>query len=156
MSGTSMEIRMDTRLNARQVAKSIIKYSNSIGAPISNLKLQKLLYYSWIENYKQKENFLFEDDFYSWQFGPVVPIVYFDYCAFGGFPIIEFVASQETVDLETELLIKHVVDKYKEYSALDMVKLSHEEGHAWDRVYQGGKGNRCLIRFDDIIRLECN
>lgn len=143
-------------LTAKDIAKSIINYSNSINAPISNLKLQKLLYFTWIENYKQNLNYLFVDDFYAWQFGPVVPAVYFDYCAFGGLPIIEYIPSQENVDCEAQEIVKKVVDKYKNYSALEMVALSHQEGHAWDTVYQGGKGNKQLIRFDDIIRLECN
>ena len=147
---------INRQLNARQVAKAIINYSNSINTPISNLKLQKLLYYTWIENYKQNLNYLFTDDFYAWQFGPVVPAVYFDYCAFGGLPIFEYIPSQESVDSEVQEIIKKVVDKYKYFSALEMVALSHQEGHAWDTVYQGGKGNKHLIRFDDIIRLECN
>lgn len=144
------------QLNARQVAKSIINYSNSINAPISNLKLQKLLYYAWIENYKENSDYLFKDDFYAWQFGPVVPEVYFDYCAFGGLPIIEYIPSQESAVCDARGIIEKVVDKYKKYSALEMVALSHQEGHAWDTVYQGGKGNKQLISFDDIIRLECN
>ena len=142
-------------LTAQRVAKYMVKYSNSINKPLSNLKLQKLLYFAWIENYKRNKEYLFDEDFYAWQFGPVVPVVYYEYCAYGGLPIIQYSQNNNDDVLEDEDIIKSVVERYKDISALQMVKMTHESGHAWDHVYRNGAGYRCRISFTEIIRYEC-
>ena len=73
--------------SAKQVAQYIINKCSIEERPISNLKLQKLLYFVWIEYRKNTGKKLFDDKIYAWQFGPVVPEVYYDYCAYGGMDI---------------------------------------------------------------------
>ena len=69
------------------VAKYIINYCTEQGKPVSNLKLQKMLYYLWIDYYKNTSEYLFDEDICAWPFGPVVPSVYFEYCSYAGAPI---------------------------------------------------------------------
>lgn len=144
-------------VNVENVAKNIVNYSISIKSPISNLKLQKLLYFSWIEYYKKTQRYLFKEEFYAWQFGPVVPQIYKEYCVYGGLPIaqVDDNLQNDIIDSEIFNTIKEVVDEYKNYSALDLVNLTHKQGHAWDRVYRNGYGNRRCISFEDIINYEC-
>ena len=61
---------------AISVAKYIINYSNSIDSPISNLKLQKLLYYVQAAFLVEEGKKCFCDEIVAWAFGPVVPDVY--------------------------------------------------------------------------------
>ncbi len=143
--------------NVKQIARNIIRYSNSINAPVSNLKLQKLLYFAWIEYYKKTGTYLFNEEFSAWQFGPVVPEIYYDYCAYGGLPItrVDFRFGDSLCD-EADEVIKSVVEDNKFRSALQLVNETHKPGHVWDYVYRNGAGNRNTIRFQDLIRLECN
>ena len=73
--------------NASDIAKYIISYCSSKNMPISNLKLQKVLYFTWVDYYRETGTALFLDDICAWQLGPVVPDVYYDYCSYGGRPI---------------------------------------------------------------------
>lgn len=94
------------------IAKYIINYCCDENISVSNLKLQKLLYFAWIRYYKETQKELFDNDICAWQLGPVVPDVYSEYCAFGGKPIRR---KYEDVDLPDE--IKHILDKFLEEKA---------------------------------------
>ena len=69
------------------VARYIVNYCTEQNKPVSNLKLQKMLYYIWIEYHRRTNEYLFEDNIYAWPFGPVVPDVYYEYCSYAGSPI---------------------------------------------------------------------
>ena len=73
--------------SAVDVAKYIVSYSTQQGKSISNLKLQKMLYYLWVDYYKSTGRELYVDDICAWQFGPVVPDVYYEFCSYAGTPI---------------------------------------------------------------------
>ena len=72
---------------AVDIAKYIVSYCAHRQRPISNLKLQKMLYYTWIDYYKKTNNALFLNDICAWQLGPVVPDVYYEFCSYAGTPI---------------------------------------------------------------------
>jgi uncharacterized phage-associated protein len=61
---------------ADKIADSLVCRSRDMGDPITNLKLQKLLYYSqaWFLALHDKE--LFREDFEAWVHGPVLPSQY--------------------------------------------------------------------------------
>ena len=73
--------------DAVSVAKYVINYCMKKAAPVTNLKLQKILYYLWIEFYKATGKPLFNNTIRAWPLGPVVPDVYDRFCAYGGLPI---------------------------------------------------------------------
>ena len=54
--------------------------------PISNLQLQKILYYIQ-KDFLSRDDLAFSDSIEAWQFGPVVPNVYYYYCGYGAMPI---------------------------------------------------------------------
>ena len=72
--------------SAMQIAKYTINKCTTEGHPISNLQLQKILYYIQRELLQSGIDG-FEDEIQAWQFGPVVPEVYRQYCGFGAIPI---------------------------------------------------------------------
>lgn len=59
--------------DAAEVAKFIITECFKSNIAISNLKLQKMLYFLWVDFFKKTGRRLFMDDFCAWQLGPVVP-----------------------------------------------------------------------------------
>lgn len=144
--------------SAMDVAKYTISYYCEQGSPISNLKLQKILYFSWIEYYKQKKQHLFEDSFCAWKFGPVVPDVYYEYCIYAGMPIPDYPYDKNPKTLLSgadQNILNPILHRYIGATAHDLVDKTHEEGKPWSVIYQNGEGNRSVIPFPLIINKEC-
>ena len=138
----------------RFIAHFIIDYFSRIGKPISNLKLQKILYFLWIDYYKNSHDYLFDEEFYAWQFGPVIPEVYDEYCTYGGFSIDRRYEEHE-LSAEDEKLLPKFLKKYQNQSVGRLVERSHQRGKPWDYVYNQLGQFRAVIPFDIIVKKEC-
>lgn len=100
-----------------------------IGENITNLKLQKLVYYAQGFHLALIGDVLFSDPIEAWQHGPVVRRLYFRHREHGGKPIPtpeEF--SPERINLETRELLEEVYMVYGQFSAWRLRNLTHEEG----------------------------
>ena len=75
--------------SAQCVANFLINECNRQNVPITNLKLQKLLYFVQGEYVRSYNERLIDDDFYAWQLGPVVPEVYYKFAIYSSSPIPE-------------------------------------------------------------------
>ncbi|MGN0273000.1 MAG: Panacea domain-containing protein [Lachnospiraceae bacterium] len=139
--------------NASSVANYIIDKCSKMEKPISNLQLQKVLYFTWIEYYKRTGKTLFLDDICAWQFGPVIPTVYYEYCSYGGRPIN--VMCQSELLPQDEKILDGIIDKYVDIPVNVLVNMTHEKGTAWEKIYQDGIGNRRVIPFELIKQTEC-
>jgi len=64
---------------ALTIAKHILKICADHGDNLTNLKLQKLLYYSQAWYLALNDETLFSDDIEAWVHGPVVSSVYQEY-----------------------------------------------------------------------------
>lgn len=126
---------------AMEVARYIINKCTKDETPISNLQLQKILYYlqkTFLQNNKE----LFEDDFVAWQFGPVIEDVYFAYCSFGAMPI----RRTYFVDLEADTrMIDPIIISKRSLNPWEMVAETHKKDGAWDVTYLNGRGNGKII-----------
>ena len=81
---------MNNKYTAMDVANYIIYFSNSkLGKSITNLQLQKFLYFSYVNHLKAKGSRLFDDVIEKWQYGPVVPSTYHAFKDYGFFSITE-------------------------------------------------------------------
>lgn len=69
--------------SAKVLAYDVVSYANERRYKVTNLKLQKMMYYLQGYYAKQFEDALFEDEIVCWPYGPVVPMVYFEFCQFG-------------------------------------------------------------------------
>ena len=137
---------------AMDVAKYILWYCTQKGAPISNLKLQKILYFAWIDYYNVTATYLFSDNICAWQFGPVVPNVYYNYCQYSNLNI--YINDKPLVAVDLDVL-NIAIDNYRTMTVSALVKKSHQAGKPWYEIYKNGSGNRQIIPFDLIKRLEC-
>lgn len=138
---------------ATDIAKYIVNYCTKKQKPVSNLKLQKMLYYTWVDYYRITKNALFLDDICAWQLGPVVPDAYYEFCSYAGTPIVR--TYDVNLSSEDISLINQIIDGYISVPASTLVNLSHKKGGAWDKVYQDGLGNRDVIPFTLIQEVEC-
>lgn len=143
--------------NAMTVAEYIIDYCNGHNSSITNLKVQKLLYFLWIAFYKATRTYLFHDPICAWPLGPVVPNVYDELCAYGGLAIRKsFGSDSGKLSVNDMHIINGALDSYIAYSASTLVDLTHESGKPWDKVFAGGRGRGLQIPFEMIIKDECN
>lgn len=74
---------------ASEVADYFIDIANETGSFISNLKLQKLLYYAQAWHLALYDTPLFDEDFEAWVHGPVIPALFEEYKEFGWKPILK-------------------------------------------------------------------
>ena len=94
-------------------------------------------------------NCLFMDEIQAWQFGPVVPEVYYQFCGFGSGAItMKYDVEIEDDDVK---MINPIVESKREKDPWDLVSETHSQGKAWDITYRNGAGNRHVIS-PELIR----
>lgn len=116
--------------DALEIAKYIISKCFKEGAPVTNLRLQKLLYFIQLESYKRNFRLMFDDDMYAWQFGPVVPDVYYEYNMYGGSPILLNYDNLD-IQLNDRILINRVIKENNNTPIWQLVNNTHKEGGPW-------------------------
>ena len=124
---------------AESVANYIIAYGMQIRHPVSNLQLQKILYYIQVYFLKKTGIPFFKDEIEAWQFGPVVPKVYYKYAGFGSAPITFFATPDIDWDTEERKAVNSIVQEKCTLSPWDMVEDTHMEGKPWKTFYEEGK-----------------
>lgn len=98
-------------------------------AALSNLKLQKLLYYAqghYMATHDGKP--LFSDEIQAWAHGPVVPAVYHDYKQYGSGPIAfdgEF--DFDSIDEDAGSWLGAVWDSFGSRTAWKLREMTHQE-----------------------------
>ena len=126
---------------AIEIAKYTVAKCVRDGKPISNLQLQKILYYIQRAYVRTTGDGLFPDKIEAWQFGPVVPDVYYTYAVFGGSSIPLF-GESSSLDDNTTTIIDPVIEEKRELDPWSLVEDTHKPDGAWDQIYQNGTGNR--------------
>lgn len=134
---------------ALEIAKYIINKCTNDNHPISNLQLQKVLYYIQ-KTFLMSGKEAFNEDIEAWQFGPVVPVVYYRYCGFGAMPIRMKYYTE--IDDNTVKTMNPIIDSKRLLNPWDMVEDTHKAGKAWAEIYQNGSGNHHVIPKDLIRR----
>ncbi|MCM1226509.1 MAG: DUF4065 domain-containing protein [Clostridium sp.] len=131
-----------TMLQAKRLASYIITKCTLDGKPISNLQLQKILYYIQGAFYYRFKNPLFADKICAWDYGPVVEDVYKNYKKYGSSTINEIdVNFESTFDKEndsanSQKTVDIVIESLREMDPWELVKISHEEGTPWEQNYK--------------------
>lgn len=118
--------------NALTIAQYIINKCFIEGSPVTNLRLQKLLYFVQGQVLRYLNRPLFNDDFYAWAYGPVIPEIYFEFCGYAGAPIRRTYDNIE-IDLLESTIIDDTISRLAPYDDWQLVKISHEKGAPWDK-----------------------
>lgn len=139
---------------AREVANYFLYLdSENDSSDISNLKMQKLVYYAYGFHYAIFRQKLFDEPINAWPHGPVCDSLYNAFQTFGSAPIPfdseDFDASVFTQ--EQKDFLHNIYDEYGQYSAWKLRDMTHEET-PWvlgrNRWRMGGKKGAML---DDEI-----
>lgn len=141
---------------ALDVATFIINHGIETKNLVSNLRVQKLLYLLWVEFFKETGEALFEDDFYAWSLGPVVPEVYYAYCTWSGLPI-RSTHTKNPISENAALssVLSGFIEQFVPLTTAKLVDLSHDKAKSWFKTFQNGEGNKQIIPFEDIRLLDC-
>ena len=129
--------------NAMELSTYIVSKCIKEDCPISNLQLQKILYYIQ-KAFLNRGDRAFSDNIEAWQFGPVVPNVYDHYCGYGAMPI-SFSSIKYDVAKEDKQLIDSIVESKRVLAPWDLVEETHKKGGAWDKTYKNGSGSHEVI-----------
>lgn len=103
------------------------------GERLTNLKLQKLLYYQQGFHLAFFGTPLFAENVEAWMYGPVVPAVYDEYSAYGSSALPE-VKVPVSLSEDEEELFNEVYDAYREFSAIGLMNRTHSERPWLDAV----------------------
>lgn len=121
-------------LKTNDIADYFISLSNETQSLITNLKLQKLVYYAQAWHLAIKGEELFEDEFEAWVHGPVIPELYVQYKDFGWKPIMRDDLSEGSFERicgefgkELSGFLSELCDEYFGSSAYELEVLTHEE-----------------------------
>lgn len=117
-------------IGARRLADGILAFCAEHGDCVSNLKLQKLLYYAqgWYLAFHDRP--LFDEPIQAWIHGPVVPPVYGDFKHRKWLPIEAEVRKRAEITDIPENIWGHIEDTWAAYgsmSAYDLEVLTHSE-----------------------------
>jgi len=142
-------------MEALKVAQYILTLSEEeSGDGISNLKLQKLLYYVQGFHLAIKGSPLFGDEIKAWQHGPVIPDVYHEYKEFGSGYITK--KADDVSDVEDNSDVKEIIDEvfqvYGQFSAWKLREMTHQEP-PWTKTQMNQTISTSLMKeyFDTLV-----
>lgn len=120
---------------ASRIAKYIVKEALKRKMPVTNLKLQKLLYFVQGVHLFMHEKVAFPDEIIAWQYGPVVKDVYYEYSIYGANDIIPIDKNEKIIlSMRLKKLVSFVLDDLLRYSDIALVKETKKEGSPWSQV----------------------
>ena len=108
------------------VSDYLISFAHSTGDVITNLKLQKLLFYSQAWYLALKDDYIFEEDFQAWVHGPVLVSQYQRFRHYSYHPISEDITEP---DIPQELInhLNEIMDVFGGEGAYTLERLVHQE-----------------------------
>lgn len=124
--------------SALEIAKYVINHEHKEKRQITNLRLQKLLYFVQANVLVETGNPCFDDEMEAWDYGPVVPSVYTAYCRYHSRPI----DNTDTFSISEGNVVKNindVLDYLGDTETFELVQITHSQT-PWIEARQRGKG----------------
>lgn len=136
---------------AHQIAHYIINKCIDLENPISNLQLQKILYFCQEKYVKETGTPLFDDLFEAWKYGPVVPEVYRSYSLWGGNCIDRKNDDPVLISKEVQAIINPVIIEKMVKPAWQLVSETHVPDSPWYKIYDDGSGDGKVIPLEMLL-----
>ena len=126
------------QLGARRIAEYFIWKSESEKRPITNKKLQKLLYYAQAWSLVMRNKKIFQDKIEAWVHGPAIRAVYAQYKKFGFNPITISISKESIDKIPTDIkkFLNQVWAAYGKFDAAYLERLTHSET-PWQKARDG-------------------
>jgi uncharacterized phage-associated protein len=121
--------------NANTVADYLVWFGQQHGDPLTNLKLQKLLYYAQGHYMAKRRKVLFGEPLQAWIRGPVVYEVWSKYKNCRWEPITG-PQTKPRISPEVEGALGDVIVQYWQFSAYNLERMTHQES-PWIKARDG-------------------
>jgi len=133
--GSNITIKMI--MEANHISNYIINLAqNNPEEGLTNMKLQKILYYLQGFHLALFNEVLFDEEIEAWKYGPVVSKVYNTFKVYGNNSII-VPGTNHSFDYlndKQKIFINKVYSYFRQYSPIKMMELTHEES-PWLETY---------------------
>jgi len=150
------------QISPLDVTKYLLFKCNFFGDIITNLKMQKLLYYVYVWGLVNYKTPIFEEKFQAWPNGPVLQSVYNALKQYGAMPIdLDFSGIETKADLRNlegslgnyKDLVDEIFEKYGSLQAFELVNITHKE-QSWLNARTGldvSEPSNNILSDNDIL-----
>ena len=157
----------DRRYGIRELANWILDYADRRGLAITNMALNKLIYFAYEHALLSAGRKLTNAKIEAWEHGPVFREIYREFSRFGSQPITsrakKFDPATNSVDIAVPsltpsdaALVEEAVAPLVRLPASTLRDLSHSDGGPWARTwFHEDTTNPGMQITDDLIRV-CN
>jgi uncharacterized phage-associated protein len=146
--------------DGRAIANFLLDYCEVRGRGVTNLALQKLVYFCHVWSLIELGRPLVRHKFEAWEFGPVLPYLYREFKNFDRASIVGRAKQIDPMDgrhrvvtyafdSATDALLHRIAAFYSRMRAADLVELSHAEGGPWYSVWHHGGAVNPGMKIDD-------
>ena len=121
------------------VCEYILEYCQTREIGISNLKLQKILYFIQAEFLVAKDTPCFKEEIVAWGFGPAVPAAYYEYRVFGSTLIPNYIHKEKKniLTVEDKEIINEILERTINISDSYLCEITMSQD-PWRNVYCNG------------------
>lgn len=133
--------------SAVEIAAYFVKRAIEEGSAITQMKVQKVVYFAHGYHLAKTGNPLIREKFQAWKFGPVVPAIYDAFKTYGSQPIAtgDYLLPN-TISVKAALSVNRDLKESldgtwvitKELDALKLSAWSHEKNGPWAKYYVEG------------------
>lgn len=120
-----------------RIVKYVIVHETCAKRPISNLRLQKLLYFIQVYFIIKIKECCYDEIIEAWDFGPVIPTIFNTYKQY----LISDIKVEDKciwVEMEKRLIINQILNMCSEYSTSQLVEISKKQ-NPWLEAYYNTK-----------------
>ena len=164
IESSNVKLNTPVTYDAREVANFVLDQCSASGREISNLSLQKIVYFCHSWSLAILGRPLFREQFEAWPLGPVMPYLYREFRDFGDRPITaramklnksnglksvaEYAFSADVMDL-----LKQTTETYSKLTPFQLVELTHAANGPWEQVWHHNKKINAGMRIADELIL---
>ena len=156
----------EAKYNVGDIARYVINYVNNNDDLISNLKLQKVLYFIQAKFLTDIGYPCFKEEIEAWSMGVVIPSVYNEYKRYGAgciLPVKEFFVysddifeckyvkySDDVIDDYDKKAINEIINKCANYSDFQLTSITRNQTPYIKAYYTFKSLRRKIVSKDDI------
>ncbi|KAI9437352.1 phage-associated protein [Russula earlei] len=145
---------------ASLIAYAFVKKAIDEGNPVTQMKLQKMIYFAQGVHLILHNEPLVKEQFQAWKYGPVIPAIYQTYKFYGSQPVTDtdWILSPDNsdsgyninaLDENAKETIAFTWDSTKNINAAQLSNWTHKEGSPWYNYYKEGVTD-CNIPNEEI------
>ena len=127
---------LQTMYNSRDVANFLIEKGLSSQRPMTPLQVVQLAYLSHGWMLAVHDRPLILEPVEAWGYGPFISDLYYALKFYGSGPVLNLLTTvwNQQFDEQATLIMADTFDKYAHLSGVQLLRLSHVPGTAWDQM----------------------